>query len=97
MGDGFGAVGAVAADADGVHEGVAVVAVLVAELSGAAAGAFVDRDRTPRRTACRGAGLGRFGLVPSPPECWRQASEQVVRARPVGIARSQIRQVFAVT
>ena len=51
VGDGFVAAGAESAGAEASHERGAVLAVLVAELSDVAVGAFVDGDRSTRASS----------------------------------------------
>ena len=67
MGGGFGAVGAESAGAEASHERGAVLAVLVAELSGVAVGAFVDGDR-PTRLGSGQCWWDEVGLVAATPE-----------------------------
>jgi hypothetical protein len=64
-GDGFGAAGAQAADPDGTHPGVAVLAALVAEGAGLAAGALVDGEGAAAAWGREGS-LGWDGLMPAP-------------------------------
>ena len=67
VGDGFVAAGAVPADSESGHEGAAVGAALLAELSGVAVGALVDGEGAAlpgwRHDRC-GGGVGLVAATP---------------------------------